>query len=83
LILVGGLSGLIASIEAIQNGAKRVFSVNESKTRKSGCGAFGVGIFRTYIKGEDDFDAIRKELTIVNHDIIDQECNDPLIKKIH
>lgn len=83
LILGGGISGLIASIKAVQNGAKGVLVVDKSKAGKSGCSAFGAGVFRTYIKDEDDLDAIRKELVMVNHDIIDQRWNDLLIEKVH
>ncbi len=83
LVLGGGISGLIASIKARQGGSERVTVIDKSKAGKSGCSAFGAGVFRSYIKGEDDFDATRMELVMVNHDVIDQEWNDLMMERVH
>lgn len=83
LVLGGGISGLIASIKAAESGAKQVLVVDKAKAGRSGCSHFGAGVFRTYIKEEDNFDVIRKELVMVNQDIIDQEWNDIFIESIH
>ena len=83
LILGGGISGLIASIKAREGGAERVTVIDKSKAGKSGCSAFGAGVFRSYIKSEDDFDATRRELVRVNHDMIDQEWNDLMMERTH
>jgi succinate dehydrogenase/fumarate reductase flavoprotein subunit len=83
LVLGGGISGLIASIKAAESGTKQVLVVDKAKAGRSGCSHFGAGVFRTYIKEEDNFDDIRKELVMVNQDIIDQEWNDIFIESIH
>ena len=83
LVLGGGISGLIASIKARNAGAERVTVIDKSKAGKSGCSAFGAGVFRSYLKGEDDFDVTRRELVMVNHDMIDQEWNDLLMERTH
>jgi succinate dehydrogenase/fumarate reductase flavoprotein subunit len=83
LVLGGGISGLIASIIAAESGVEQVLVVDKAKAGRSGCSHFGAGVFRTYIREEDNFDAIRKELVMVNQDIIDQEWNDLFIESIH
>jgi succinate dehydrogenase/fumarate reductase flavoprotein subunit len=83
LVLGGGISGLIASIMAAKSGAEQVLVVDKAKAGRSGCSHFGAGVFRTYIREEDNFDAIRNELVMVNQDIIDQEWNNLFIESIH
>ena len=65
LVLGGGISGLIAAIKAVQNGAHHVLVLDKGKAGRSGCSAFGAGVFRTYIKEEDDFELVRRELVMV------------------
>lgn len=55
LVVGGGPAGAFAAVKAAEAGAKVVLA-DKSYMGKSGCGAFGAGSFKAYIKEEDDLD---------------------------
>lgn len=55
VIVGGGPAGTFAAVKAAQKGAK-VILVDKAYTGKSGCGTFGAGSFKAYIKEEDSYD---------------------------
>ena len=51
----GGPAGTFAAVKAAENGAD-VILLDKGYVGKSGCGTFGAGSFKAYLKEEDSFD---------------------------
>ena len=51
----GGPAGTFAAVKAAEAGA-HVILVDKAYVGKSGCGTFGAGSFKAYIKEEDSYD---------------------------
>ncbi len=55
LVAGGGPAGTFAAVKAARAGA-RVILVDKAYVGKSGCGTFGAGSFKAYLKEEDSYD---------------------------
>ena len=54
-VVGGGPAGTFAAVKAAENGAD-VILLDKGYVGKSGCGTFGAGSFKAYLKEEDSFD---------------------------
>ena len=54
-VIGGGPAGTFAAVKAAENGAE-VILLDKGYVGKSGCGTFGAGSFKAYLKEEDSFD---------------------------
>lgn len=55
VVVGGGPAGTFAAVKAAENGAD-VILLDKGYVGKSGCGTFGAGSFKAYLKEEDSLD---------------------------